>query len=330
MSIMLPQHSLFKCGKCGEPALVRVKYAKTNFCREHFLDYIERRVDKTIERYRMLENVKKLLVGVSGGKDSLSLLYILSKLRSRYGVELIGFHLDLGVPGYSEESKKVVLEACRENSVQCIVISLREAIGYSLPELVEKVKRPPCSICGLLKRYFINNVALEIGADAVALGHHIDDILAFAVKDFLLQDLLDLSKMKPVSLGKEGFLVKKLKILYEVYESDLELYAQLMGIKVVGTQCPFKYNDPFLTSARRMIEEIEEHAPGFKIMLARKLSVYADKLGVEGELTPCKYCGSPSSSGVCGVCRVTMRISGHPMGFEIKGKIRSLIKSGGV
>jgi hypothetical protein len=58
MSIMLPQHSLFKCRKCGELALVRVKYAKANLCRGHFLDYIERRVEKTIERYRMLENVK--------------------------------------------------------------------------------------------------------------------------------------------------------------------------------------------------------------------------------------------------------------------------------
>jgi len=117
--------------------------------------------------------------------------------------------------------------------------------------------------------YFTYKLTLKSGI----LGHHLDDILSFALKDFLLQDLVDFSKMTPITPGIPGVAAKRIKPLYEVYESDLELYAKLKNIRVVGANCPFKYRDPITTSARKMLDELEEYAPGFKISLSRNSRV---------------------------------------------------------
>ncbi len=327
MSVLISANPRVQCKKCGRPATVRIRYAKLNLCSEHFTEYIEERVAKTIERYKMHSDLKKLLIGVSGGKDSMSLLYILSKLKSRYNIEIVCLHIDLGLNNYSEESKSIIIEASRELGIPCLIISLKDLIGYTLPELVEKSKRPPCSLCGMLKRYVLNLVGLEIGADAIALGHHLDDILSFALKDFLLQDLVDFSKMTPITPGIPGVAAKRIKPLYEVYESDLELYAKLKNIRVVGANCPFKYRDPITTSARKMLDELEEYAPGFKISLSRKLARNASRY-VQGEsIILCKYCGMPSSNGICGFCKLTMKVMGEPKGREAREKIRKLVDS---
>ncbi len=67
-----------RCSICGSRAIIRIPDLRRNFCEKHFVEYFERRVQKTIERYQMLKNVKKLLVAVSGGKDSLVLLHVLT------------------------------------------------------------------------------------------------------------------------------------------------------------------------------------------------------------------------------------------------------------
>jgi len=74
MSVLISANPRVQCKKCGRPATVRIRYAKLNLCSEHFTEYIEERVAKTIERYKMHSDLKKLLIGVSGGKDSMSLL----------------------------------------------------------------------------------------------------------------------------------------------------------------------------------------------------------------------------------------------------------------
>jgi uncharacterized protein (TIGR00269 family) len=315
-----------KCKRCDKPAVVRLKYAKLNLCGEHFLEYIEMRVEKAIRRYRMLDGVKRILVGLSGGKDSLSLLYILSRLRDKLGVELIGLHIDLGLSVYSEASRRAVVKACEETKTPCIIVSLKELVGYTMPELVAKTKRPACSLCGLLKRYLLNAAAIELGVDAVALGHHMDDILEFALKDFLSMDLTSLSKMTPITPGYPGVAARRLKILYEVQESELELYAKLRGVDYVTSQCPFKYYDPFRLAARRLFNELEERAPGFKISFIRRLAKTARSL-VEEKIEPCRYCNMPSSTGVCGVCKLTAKIYGEPQGAIIRARLKGLLKN---
>ena len=329
LSALLPEGHAAKCAKCGNQASVRVKYAKLNLCKDHFIEYVENRVYKSIKRYKMLEGTKRILVALSGGKDSLSLLYILSKLVSEVGLEEIyGFHLDLGIGNYSQLSRELVDKACRETGVDCIVISLEGVLGYTLPSLVKATRRPPCSLCGLIKRYFVNLVAVELGVDAVALGHHLDDILPFALKDFMVQDLQSLSKMVPVTPGVKGLVATRLKLLYEVYESDLHVYSRLRGIKFVEEQCPYKYADPFKEAIQRMLSELEERAPGFKLTFARNLAKAIPRCVGEtaNRVVPCTHCGMPSSTGMCSYCRLTLRVFGEPRGPYTRSKVREAVE----
>lgn len=329
MSIPIQEGYWAKCSRCESRAVVRVPYAKLNLCRDHFLGYIEERVYRTVERYKMLRGAKRLLVALSGGKDSLSLLYLLNSLKGRLGLEaVVGFHLDLGIGEYSKASSEAVSLACNENSTECFTVSLRELTGFTLPEIVRASRRPACSVCGALKRYFVNAVALELGVDAVSLGHHMDDILAFALKDFMLQDLADLAKMVPVVPGVPGLLVTRLKLLYETYESDLELYANLRGIRYLKTHCPFKYRDPFKSAIRKMLDELEAEAPGFKLSLARRLAknMFGGISGSSKPIVPCKHCKMPSSTGECTLCKLTARITGKPLGPVVRERLKSLLR----
>ncbi len=314
-----------KCSKCEKPAYVRVPYAKLNLCREHFVEYFENRVLKSIEHYKMLKGVRRLLVAASGGKDSLSLAHLLAKHRERLGVELYVFHIDLGMGAYSEASRAAVGELCERHGLKCIVLGLRELLGYGLPELVKLSKRPACSLCGMLKRYFVNLVSVELGADAAALGHHMDDILVFALKNFLTQGGAGFLKLSPVARGVPGVMATRLKPLYEAYESDIYHYAVAEGVRFVEIECPFKYADPIKRAVREMLDKLEGEVPGFKVSLARRLARGAP--AEEGEVRPCKYCGMASSSGVCAFCRLTSRVFGKPMGPEVRARVRSVVEA---
>lgn len=319
-----------KCARCSDRASVRVRYAKLNLCDKHFIEYINDRVYNTIKRYKLPREWKRLVVGVSGGKDSLSLLYILSDLRERIGVsEIYAVHIDLGIEEFSASSLNAVEKACRETNTVLILVRLREIMGLGLPELVKTTKRPPCSICGLIKRYLVNLVGVELDADGVILGHHIDDILVFALKDVTTGDFQDLAKMTPFTPGLRGVLAPRVKLLYEIHEEDLALYSRIRGISFVEKPCPYKHHDLLKTKIREALDDIEDDIPGFKITLARRLSELAKQLSglIEENIEPCKHCGAPSKTGVCGYCKLTSRIKGEPGGPRTRELIRGIIRS---
>lgn len=315
-----------KCTKCSDKAVVRVRYAKLNLCAKHFLEFVENRVVKFTERYGVFNGVKSVLLALSGGKDSSSLARIMVRKKDVLGLESIyGLHIDLGIEGFSNESRIVVEKLCRELGLNCIILDLKQLIGYTLPELVKLSKRPACSLCGLLKRHILNAAALELNVNAVVFGHHLDDLLVFALKNLFTQQNLSYLKLKPVAKGIPGLLSTKLKVLFETYEDELELYAKLSGLTVVQQKCPYKHVDVFQTAIRDMLNRLENEIPGFKISLIRRLSKQLPEEGA-GSLMKCSMCGAPSMGETCSLCRLTSRVFGKPLGLELKLKIREYVK----
>ena len=312
-----------KCSRCEKDAVIRVPYAKLNLCREHYVEYFEKRVLKTIERYKMFRDTKKALVALSGGKDSLTILHVLAKYRDIFRVQIAGIHLDLGIGTYSEESRKTVLKACRDHGIDCYVISLKDLLNYTLPELVEKTKRAPCSLCGLLKRYILNTAALEWGYDVVVTGHHMDDILVFRLKEILVgRRESEVLKLIPYVQSVQRLYAARARPLYETYEWEIKVYSEFSGIKHVEVTCPFKYRDLISINIAEMLEKIEKEVPGFEITLARRFARKTPRESNEVAI-PCKHCEMPSSSGVCAICKLTMRTHGKPMGSAIRETLRN-------
>lgn len=299
-----------RCYKCGQKAVVYLRQYRIAFCKEHYLEWYLKRVQETIKEFRMFGKGDRVLVAISGGKDSLSLWDALYKL----GYEADGFYIDLGIGNYSRRSREVCEKFARERSLKLHVVELSKEIA-TIPEIREKEKRPACSFCGQIKRYYMNHVAKKEGYSVVATGHNLDDESATLFSNVLSWNMDYLSRQFPVLLEGEGF-VRKVKPLFKFTEKENALYAFLSGIEFVEEECPFSEGASSI-EYKRILSEIEEKSPGTKLrfymdFLRRMHPILQQD---KAQLNPCKVCGEPTSSEVCSICRLRERLSSKALSF---------------
>ena len=318
-----------RCSVCGAPAAVHLPYARLSLCPRHFQEYIERKVRRVLERVGALRPGARLLAAVSGGKDSAAMLHALARVAVPAGVEVLGLHIVLGFGPYSERSRDAAVEACRKLGIPCIVVSVEELVGMPVHELARRLRRPTCSVCGVVKRYIINAAAVEYKADYIAMGHNADDIIAYSVKEFLSQNLEALAKLGPATETVEGVAVGRLRPLYEVYEREALLYAMLTGTPFLHDECPYRPRAPIEQRVKEFMNRLEEEHPGVKIgfirRLEKRLTLYKS---LAGDARPgrCSVCGLAAAGGECSFCRLTRRATGEPKGPRVRQKLRELIE----
>jgi len=320
---------VLKCSLCEEPAVTVVRYAKLRLCRKHFTEFICKRVLKAIERYRLVKKGWRILVAISGGKDSAALLHILTALSKQLGFEVIALHIDLGIGEYSRKAREAAEKLCKDLEVPLVLLSLGELLGAGIPELATKSSRPACSLCGLVKRYLINAAAVELKAHAIALGHHLDDLLPYIVKNFVLQSLSEIGKLGPKTESGE-FFVGRIRPLYEVSESETTLYTYLCSLPVVEERCPYAVRGESLEKEfREFLNSVEAKRPGFKIAFARavakNIGFYRKEMA--SAINTCRHCGMLTSGDVCAFCRLTERLLGKPMGLDVRSYIKMVSAS---
>jgi uncharacterized protein (TIGR00269 family) len=297
-----------KCRVCGAPAYARLEYANLQLCRDNFVRFFERRVERTVERYGMFERGSRVAVAVSGGKDSVALLHSLWKLRGKLGVELVAITIDLGIAGHSDRYVPLARRVCERLGVPCRVVDLRGEYGFSVDEL-RGLRRPVCSLCGAVKRYVLNREARELGAHVLATGHNLDDFLAALLQAYIRGDLRALAKLRPY-LPPEGKLVARAKPLVETPERDTKLYVEALGLEHVTWKCPYSSGAPSF-EYKRVLDLLEEEHPSIKFQMLRSfLERIQPLISVEEpSLLSCSKCGEPSSSPVCQFCRIKSMIA---------------------
>jgi len=316
-----------RCSLCGKEAVAYVAYQRRHYCRDHFIEFVERKVRSALRRYGLVKEGEKVLIALSGGKDSAVLATIMKKLSKDLGFRLAGVHIDLGIGDFSKESLRAVEDLVKRLDMPLIVVSLEELLGASLTQLARRARRPPCSVCGLVKRYLLNVVAVLSGADRLALGHNADDIAAYALKAFITGDLESISKLGPKTESIRGLAVGRVRPLYEVYEDETRIYAELAEVPVSRLRCPHLRPDQIEFSLKRVINGLERERPGMKLSFVRSLARNIDKLPSSAEpVVPCRHCGMLSSTGTCSFCRLTQRVFGRPMGKEVKERIADLLE----
>ncbi|MEM1809937.1 MAG: TIGR00269 family protein [Thermofilaceae archaeon] len=310
-----------KCRICGSEAVVKLEYANLKLCEEDFIRFFENRVERTVKRYKMLPRGSKVVVGLSGGKDSSSLLHALWRLRDRLGIEVEALTIDLGIAGYSEACLDAAKELCRRLGVPLKVVSLESEYGFTVDDAAKSLRSNACSACGTIKRYLLNRVAREMKAYAIATGHNLDDTLAAVLQALVRGDVNSLARIGPV-LPPTGKFVARVKPLIETPESDSKLYADFLDLGYVAAKCPYSRGATSF-AYKAAIELLEHEFPSVKLQMLRPfLDKVQPSLGgiEEGRLTECVECGEPTSRQLCRFCRVRTevlrkKVSSQPTAF---------------
>lgn len=285
-----------KCKFCNKEAEVTIRYPRMHLCENHFKEYCENRVKNVIDKHRLIEKDEKLLVAVSGGKDSLVLAYILNKL----GYEFEGLHIDLGIEDYSEMCKKSSKKIFSEIGLPLHIVKIKKLLGRGIGEV--KTRRPVCSYCGLTKRYIMNKFAYDNGFTTVATGHNLDDESAFVFSNILHWNIDYLSKQGPLLEAEDKF-VKKIKPLYELRDKEISLYASFAKIEHVTKKCKYARGATSI-KYKKFLDILEKDNPGIKLNFIRGFlrnrKIFKKK---DFELRECEICGMPSQGKKCAFCR---------------------------
>lgn len=297
-----------KCRRCKALAQIKLPSHNTGFCPECFFQFFSRQVSKAIRRHKMFDKDDRILVCLSGGKDSLALMYELGRL----GYNVTGLHIDLAIPGSSEVVLDVVESFCRKYDFPIIVKHMAQE-GLPIPEVKRRVHRPICSVCGKIKRHYFNLAGIEGEFDVLATGHNLDDETARLFANTIRWDVSYLGHQTPSLPAENGF-IRKVKPLYRLTEFETANYAFLRGINYHSAGCPFSPGASF-TGHKQLLEDLEYERPGAKILFydnflkhARSVFTHASQ-EERGELTHCEQCGMPSPVSVCGVCGLKSRLA---------------------
>lgn len=286
---------------------MQVRRHNASFCAPHFIEHVQRQVERAIADHAMFERGDRLLLGVSGGKDSLALWDILTELG--YGVD--GAYLDLGIADYSSESLQLTRRFAAARDLELRVIDLPADFGFAVPAAAETSRRTPCSACGLAKRYILNRVAAEGGYDALIMGHNLDDEAATLFSNVLQWNLEYLGRQHPVLPSREGALTRKVKPLIRVAERETAAYAVLKGIDYEVDECPMAAGNT-INRYKEWLNRLEEQSPGLKAQfLFGFLDRGSDRFTPASDpvLRSCERCGQPTTGDVCAFCRLQGAVS---------------------
>ncbi len=305
---------LYKCTVCKRRDAIYVRpYSGEKLCTRCFCSSVENKVRATIAKYNMLHFDDKIAVGVSGGKDSMALLYILAKLEESFPkAKLTAVTVDEGIRGYRDEALKIAKKGCQKFGVKLFIVSFKELFGYRLDELVERFCEreingeglTPCAYCGVLRRHALNSAARDCGATKLATAHNLDDETQTILLNILHGDPFRLVRVRPVSLFTHSSFVRRIKPFCGVLEKEITLYAYLKEIEFQGTPCPYA-STALRNDVRVMLNRMEEKHPGLKYTVyrsAEKLWLSLENVVRMEKLGTCVFCGEPCVGGVCQVC----------------------------
>ncbi|MDL1970593.1 MAG: adenine nucleotide alpha hydrolase family protein [Candidatus Desulfofervidaceae bacterium] len=296
-----------KCRRCGKRAEVELRSHHTAFCRECFFVFFKRQVEKAIKEWRMFTPKDRILIAVSGGKDSLSLWDILLNL----GYKATGLYVDLKIEGFSEEAKEKIEKFAKQRGVELIIVDL-EKEGIPIPKVMKHTGKEPCSICGQVKRYYFNRIAYEQKFHVLVTGHNLDDETSRLLANLLRWQMPYLVDQAPVLPAANHF-VKKVKPLYRLGEYEIAAYAFLRNIDYFAYRCPFSKGATFL-KYKHYMAQLEYEFPGTKLDFyqgfLKKMRPFLTPLQKKENATLkfCPECGYPTLAPQCSVCRLKAEI----------------------
>lgn len=288
-----------ECEKCPASAVI----SPPALCRDHFIGSFEERVRKTVDCFSLVREGQRIAVAASGGKDSLTVLHLLSKWFA--GVTAIA--IDEGIAGYREHTLNDLKTFCQQRKISLVIRSYQELTGHSLDEILAIRKYHPCSVCGTLRRHLLNVAAK--GFDVLATGHNADDESQVVLMNLLKGNTQLFPRLGPKSgHGAKGF-TQRVKPLYFVTEKEVMTYAYLQGLTTRFTECP-NARGAYREVIREALNTYARENPGVRQRILERFLEAKGAYPAPGDviLEKCSSCGEPSSGGTCKACRYVLDI----------------------
>ena len=241
---------------------------------------LAKKVTKAITEHNLVEDGDRIMVGLSGGKDSWALLQVLDVLRRRapIGFSLVAVTVDSGYNGYRHD---LISRTCEQRGWEYRIE--HTDIGEVMDDILE-ASATPCSLCARLRRGVLYRIAKEVGATKIALGHHLDDFIETLLLNLFFAGALKAMPARLVSDNGEHVVIRPL--VYTT-ESEARAYAKENELPVIGCCCP-ACGDLSLQRQRikRLIAELEVEHPEIKNSMIRALGNVAGRHLLDKRLNP--------------------------------------------
>lgn len=294
-------------------------------CKQHFISYFEQKVFKTISKYRLISRDDTLCVAASGGKDSLTVLYLVKQYLLKHGMDVSSLQalaVNEGISDYRDSTLEDLRLFCDTHDVPLTIVSFEKEFGSTLdvayPKINKNSGKKPCNICGVWRRYLLNKYAKKLGATKIATGHNLDDESQAIMMNFCKANTSLAAKLGPMSgISEHSGFTRRIKPLYLCSEKETRLYTFLKGWKVEYTECP-NVVQSYRAEIRDSLNELEEKYPGTKhgivksfldilpLLKERELA----KSSKEYSPQVCTRCAEPSNGEECNACKLQSVLEG--------------------
>ena len=226
---------------------------------------LAKKATRAITEFGLIENGDRVMVGLSGGKDSWALMQILDVLRPRAPIHFSLVAVNVN-SGYADFRHDLVTSACASRGWECRIE--HTTIGTVMDDILDDGETP-CSLCARLRRGVLYRMASAVGATKIALGHHLDDFIETALLNLFFQGSLKAMPARLVSDSQKHIVIRP---LVYVTEAEARGYTQECGLPVIGCCCP-ACGDLSLKRQRikRLIAEFELEHPDIKNSMIKAL-----------------------------------------------------------
>jgi uncharacterized protein (TIGR00269 family) len=249
----------------------------------------------------MLGRGEKVAVAISGGKDSITTLYILADISDAMNLELQAIAVDEGISSYRRKTIKTAKKFCSSRGVPLHILSFQESFGKTLDEMVDP--KTACTYCGVLRRKLLNDKSRELECDKLATGHNLDDEVQAIMMNYVRGDLERLIRLQGGSCHHR--FIPRIKPLLEMPEKEVALYTILKKFDTSFDECPYS-RDSFRGEIRDFIYSLEKNNPGIKFSILKgyqKLLQHLTNYTLK-DFSKCEVCGDPTSGNICKACQI--------------------------
>jgi len=226
---------------------------------------IAKKVTRAITDHNLIEDGDRIMIGLSGGKDSWALIQILDVLQKRAPIDfsIVAVNIDSGYAGYEHHK---LTDACAARGWELHVE--HTTIGETIEDILDD-SATPCSLCARLRRGALYRLADTVGATKIALGHHADDFIETLLLNVFFQGSI---KAMPARLVSDNGKHVVIRPLAYVLESEARQYAKASDLPIIGCCCP-ACGDLSLQRQRmkKLVAELEVEHPEIKHSIIRAL-----------------------------------------------------------